>query len=228
MAAHYIYTTPPRIFSTWKIDGSACNLPWVIGMIIHPPNLTSKKTNFGSWSFPSIYIAMPRNQNSSNLKSIKSIHPLRGGTKVGDRMLDVKVGLRTKALTVSPSCKPTSARVELPLSTWECDHVKSYGKLTSWWLNQPFWKMCESQIGSFSQGSGWKYFFIWNHQPVDGWSTTHFSKNTRLQCAGELYFYNISDFSKGEPPDLKSSTSSKGCPGSRESDNVSFPINYYV
>ena len=117
MAAHYIYTTPPRIFSTWKIDGSACNLPWVIGMIIHPPNLTSKKTNFGSWSFPSIYIAMPRNQNSSNLKSIKSIHPLRGGTKVGDRMLDVKVGLRTKALTVSPSCKPTSARVELPLST---------------------------------------------------------------------------------------------------------------
>ena len=28
---------------------------------------------------------------------------------------------------------------------------------SSWWLNQPIWKICASQIGSFPQGSGWKF-----------------------------------------------------------------------
>ena len=28
--------------------------------------------------------------------------------------------------------------------------------LSSWWLNQPIWKICASQIGSLPQGSGWK------------------------------------------------------------------------
>ena len=27
---------------------------------------------------------------------------------------------------------------------------------TSWWLNQPIWKICNRQIGSFPQVSGWK------------------------------------------------------------------------
>ena len=26
-----------------------------------------------------------------------------------------------------------------------------------WWLNQPIWKICDSQIGSFPRGSGWKF-----------------------------------------------------------------------
>ena len=28
--------------------------------------------------------------------------------------------------------------------------------ISSWWLNQPNWNICASQIRSFSQGSGWK------------------------------------------------------------------------
>ena len=35
-----------------------------------------------------------------------------------------------------------------------CFHV------TSWWLNQPTWKMCVKN-GIFSQGSGWKWENIW-------------------------------------------------------------------
>ena len=27
---------------------------------------------------------------------------------------------------------------------------------SSWWLNQPIWKICNRQIGSFPQGPGWK------------------------------------------------------------------------
>ena len=42
---------------------------------------------------------------------------------------------------------------------WFCDKSP-----TSWWLNQPIWKICDRQIGSFSQGSGWKYKKKWNHQ----------------------------------------------------------------
>ena len=33
------------------------------------------------------------------------------------------------------------------------DHFKDF---YSWWLNQPIWKICASQIGSFPQGSGVK------------------------------------------------------------------------
>ena len=28
--------------------------------------------------------------------------------------------------------------------------------IPSWWLNQPIWKICNPQIGSFPQGSWWK------------------------------------------------------------------------
>ena len=29
--------------------------------------------------------------------------------------------------------------------------------MSSWWLNQPIWKICKSQIGPFPQFSGWKW-----------------------------------------------------------------------
>ena len=38
----------------------------------------------------------------------------------------------------------------------------------AWWLNQPIWKICASQMGSFPQGSGWKYKKnIWKHGSWD-------------------------------------------------------------
>ena len=37
------------------------------------------------------------------------------------------------------------------------DLVRKHKNLSGWWLNQPIWKICASQIGSFPQGSGWKY-----------------------------------------------------------------------
>ena len=39
-------------------------------------------------------------------------------------------------------------------------------KFSSWWLNQPpIWKICASEIGSFPQGSGWKFqkYFSCHH-----------------------------------------------------------------
>ena len=33
----------------------------------------------------------------------------------------------------------------------------SHQPVPSWWLNQPIWKICERQIGSSPQKSGWKY-----------------------------------------------------------------------
>ena len=35
--------------------------------------------------------------------------------------------------------------------------------LARWWLNQPVWKICERQIGSFPQGFGLNIKNIWNH-----------------------------------------------------------------
>ena len=43
--------------------------------------------------------------------------------------------------------------------------------ITSWWLNQPNWKICASQIGSFPQ-VGVKIKHLWNHhlEKTDPWS----------------------------------------------------------
>ena len=49
-----------------------------------------------------------------------------------------------------------------PENGWLEEYTFLFGKpifrgyITGWWLNQPFWKKI-SQIGSFPQGSGWKW-----------------------------------------------------------------------
>lgn len=64
-------------------------------------------------------------------------------TNVGDRIFDVNVGRRTSALTVSPSWRPASARVDVPLSTYGYQHLQPgldkvlEWKYLSWW--NPTW-----------------------------------------------------------------------------------------
>ena len=68
---------------------------------------------------------------------------LRQVTNVGDRIFDVNVGRRTSALTVSPSWRPASARVDVPLSTYGYQHLQPgldkvlEWKYISWW--NPTW-----------------------------------------------------------------------------------------
>ena len=35
-----------------------------------------------------------------------------------------------------------------------------------WWLNQPIWKICASQIASFPQKLGWTQKNLRNHHPA--------------------------------------------------------------
>ena len=42
-------------------------------------------------------------------------------------------------------------------------------QVTSWWLNQPIWKICICQIRSFPQFSGWKLTQIFELPPPFGW-----------------------------------------------------------
>ena len=39
---------------------------------------------------------------------------------------------------------------------------------TSWWLNQPIWKICANQIALFPLGSGWKWENMFESVPPSG------------------------------------------------------------
>ena len=63
--------------------------------------------------------------------------------------------------------KKNSRGKESVLNSPETPQFFKFGRVsyTSWWF-QPMWKILISQIGSFSQGSGWKLKNVWNHHPV--------------------------------------------------------------
>ena len=156
----------------------------------------------------------PATSNQSN-PSVK------GGTKVGDRMLDVKVGLRTNALTVSPSCRPTSARVEPPLSTWECvvttcDHREILVWEAGGWTNLLV------KLDHFPRDPSENMFLFETTNQLMLEAQPIFQKIPTSNVQGNYNFYNISDFSKRGAAGSQIIDFLIPVPGDLESENVSF------
>ena len=62
-----------------------------------------------------------------------------------------------------------------PLARW----------ISSWWLNQPIWKRCSSNFGSFPQGSRWKWkiFEITTYKDINPYQTAqHFTISHMKGC----------------------------------------------
>ena len=155
------YTTPPEMESLWKVQKNWPFQVTVFGRLagiynsrFHPPYIylfyffcpgmlhIAVKAG-GGWKDPEPYLEMMGPFLNWQKRQMVEVQPLDVGNCLNfwlESWLSLDLGD-----TNFHDCS---------LFPYFQSRMLKY--ISSWWLNQPLWKIFASQIGSFPQGSGWK------------------------------------------------------------------------